>query len=67
MALLHQLAELLDEARDARGVGGIAFDHEVMTLRANAHVEERFELAQVVVERSEERGHAGLGNRDFAQ
>ena len=61
VAFLHQAAQLFDEARDARGAAGIAFDHELMALGADADVEEGFELAQVVVVRAEKRGHAASG------
>ena len=66
VALLHEAAELFDEARHARRAAGIALDHQLVALGADADVEEGFELAQVVVVSPEERGHACLGYRHLA-
>jgi hypothetical protein len=66
VALLNQLAELFDEARDFRSTDRITFDQEFMALGANADVQEGLKLPQVVVVSPEQRVDAGFGNHDLA-
>src|SRR5690606_34979626 len=59
-------AELLDEARHLVRVGWFALDEEVVPLRADADIQEAFEVPQVVVERPEQGGQAVLGDGNAA-
>ena len=45
----------------------LALDEEVVTLRANMNVEERFEVTEVFVVRPEQGLESGLWNRDLPQ
>ena len=67
MAFVDERGQLRDELRDARRVLGLAFDDELVPLRLDVDVEERFEVAEVFVVRPEERLDGGLGDRNLAQ
>ena len=58
VALGDQPANLLDETRDRAGVFGITFDEQLVALRADADIQQSFEVSQVVVVGSEERGES---------
>jgi len=45
----HQRRQLTDDAIDAREIGRLAFDQQVVALRADADVEGRFEVFEVLV------------------
>jgi hypothetical protein len=60
VALGDQPANLLDETRDRAGIFGITFDEQLVALRADADIQQSFEVSQVVVVGSEERGEPVL-------
>jgi hypothetical protein len=62
MPLLHHGAELRDELPHSRGVVRLSFDEELVALRADVDVEQRFEVAKVVVVGPEEGLGSGLRN-----
>jgi hypothetical protein len=66
MALFDERGKLRHELRHPRGVFGLAFDDELVALRADANVQERFEMAEVFIVRPEERLDGALGNRNLA-
>jgi hypothetical protein len=66
VAVGDQPADLLHEARDRVGVLGVAFDEEIVPLRADADVQQAFEVSQVVVVGPEERREAVLADGDTA-
>src|SRR4029078_11726256 len=62
VAVAHQRRELAHDPVHAVEARGGAFDHEVAALRADADVEQRFEVLEVLVVRAEERFDPFLGN-----
>ena len=67
MAFLQQRGNLRDDLRHPCRVGRFAFDDEVISLRANVNVEQRFEVTEVFVVGPKEGLDGGLGNRDLPQ
>jgi hypothetical protein len=49
----------------ARGVLGLAVDDELVSLGADADIEQRFEMAKVFVERPEQGLNGGFGDRNL--
>jgi hypothetical protein len=49
MTFLQQRGNLRHDLRHPRRVGRLAFDDEVIALRANVNVEQRFEVTEVFV------------------
>ena len=66
MALGNQSADLLDEASHGTRVLGIALDKQIVPLRADADIQQAFEVSQVVVVSPEERGEAVLADGNAA-
>jgi hypothetical protein len=66
VSLFDERRQLRDELRDARRVFGLAFDDELVALRADADVQECFEMAEVFIVRPEQRLDGALGNRNLA-
>ena len=60
-------ADLIDQLRDACRVLRVAVDDELVALRPDLDVEQRFEVAEVFVVGPEEGLDGGLRDRDLAQ
>jgi hypothetical protein len=67
VTVFDQPRQLLDKARDTGGVGWFAFDEEVVSLRSNANVEQRLQVAEVVVVGADEGFQGRLGNGYLTQ
>ena len=64
VAVAHQRRQLADDAVDVLGPGRLAVHEQLVALRADADVEERFEVLEVLVVGAEQRLDAFLGNGD---
>jgi len=63
----NEPANLFDETGDGAGVTGLALDEQVVSLRADADVQQAFEMPQVVVVGPEDRGQAVFRDGDTAR
>ena len=66
MPLVHERRQLFDQVGDTGGIFRLALDQQVAALRADTDVEQRFEIAEVIVVRPDEGFQGGLGDRDLA-
>ena len=64
VAVAHQRRQLADDAVDAVEIRGVALDQQVVALRADADVEERFEVLEVLVVGAEQRFDPFFGDGD---
>jgi hypothetical protein len=67
MPFHHEGSKLGDKLCYSRRVVGLPFDEQIIPLRLDVHVEERFEVAEVFVVRPEEGFDGGLGDRNLTQ
>ena len=62
VAVANQRRQLIDHAIDLIEIRGLAFDQEIVAVRADADVEERFEVLEILVVRAEQRLDPFLGD-----
>ena len=64
VAVAHQRRQLADDAIDVVRTGRVAVDEQLVSLRADADVEERLEVLEVLVVGAEQRLDAFFGDGD---
>jgi hypothetical protein len=64
VAVVQQAAHLPDPLFDPGGVARLAVDEQLVALRPDLHIEQRFDVPKILVVRAKERADARFGHRN---